>query len=410
MITRWHPSLRLGIGIALVTLFLLGARILWPFLTPLALALLLTYILVPIVDRVQRNTGWSRTAATLFIYLLLLIALALVPALVGPTIVNEVQALVPTLERGIEQLGDLIADLGTPTILGQSLDPYELYQSFAGQLVSLTTSIASSSVNVVFGVATTFLSTVLWLLFILVISFYIVRDSTNIAQYFWSLIPRENRLEVYYLTRRIDRTWNAFLRGQLLLSTVIFGATTFVLTLLGVSQALFLGILAGILNLIPNLGPILSGIPAVTLALVQGSTHFDMSNGLFALVVLAAYVVIQQLESNFLVPRIIGGSVHLHPAVVLLGAIIGLSTVGVLGIFLAAPTLASLRVIGGYAYRKMLSPDFQPTGVVLPPEISAIPDPRERPPTPIPSPTSAPSLPRWQEWLGRFRRRAQRLP
>ncbi|MGH2541284.1 MAG: AI-2E family transporter, partial [Ardenticatenaceae bacterium] len=395
---------RAGIGVALVALLLLALRVLWPFLTPLALALLLTYILIPLVSRVEHNTGWSRTGATAFVYLLLLLVLVLVPVLVVPVIVEQVQALVPTLEQGINALGDSIANLGPRRFLGQVIDPFQLYTDFAGQLVALTTSIASSSFNVVFGVATTFVSTLLWLLFILVISFYIVRDSHNIACYFWSLIPREHRLEVYYLTRRLHATWNAFLRGQLTLSTVIFAATTLALLILGVPQALFLGTLAGILNLMPNIGPILSAIPAVILALVGGSTHLEVSNVLFALIVIGAYTLIQQLESNILVPRIIGGSVHLHPAIVLLGTIIGLSTVGLLGIFLAAPTLASLRVIGGYAYRKLLDPDFEPAGTVLPSEIAAITDPRERPPVAVPSPEDSPPLPPWRQWLERLRR------
>jgi predicted PurR-regulated permease PerM len=384
----WHSSVRQWIAFAMVAIVVLGLRVLWPYLTPLALALLLTFILIPVVNRVEENLGWPRAAAAAFIYIQLIIAIILIPVLLIPALVNQAQALVPTLIDAVNQLGVLIQEnIGPTTIFGQQVDPFLLYQQLSDQILSLGTTLgtrlASSSVNVVFGVATTFFSTVLWLLFMLVISFYIVVDSPNIARYFWGLVPREERPEVYYLTRRINATWSAFLRGQLLLSFAIFVVTTIILVILGMPQPIFLGFLAGLLNLIPNLGPFLSGIPAVILALVQGSSQFEISNVLFALIVVGAYTIIQQLEAQLLVPRIIGGSVNLHPAVVVIGAIIGLSTIGILGIFLAAPTLASLRVLGGYAYRKLLDPDFEPAGVVLPPQIAAIPDPRERPLAPV---------------------------
>lgn len=393
-----HPSLRQWVMLGYIALSLLAVRLLWPFLTPLALALLLTYIMIPVVDRVESTTLWSRTASAAFVYLLLLIAIILVPVLVSPVIVAQVQSFTPTVERGAEQLGSLIANLGTTTIMGQTIDLYDLYLQFSSSLVSVGTNVASTSVNVVFGFATTFFATVLWLLFMLVISFYIVRDSPNISRYLWGLVPRDLRPDVYYLTRRIDRTWHAFLRGQLFLSTVIFVVTTLALLILGVPQPLLLGFMAGVLNLMPNLGPILSSIPAIGVALIQGSTHFDISPVLFALIVAGTYTLIQQLEGNFLVPRIIGGSVNLHPAVVILGTIIGLSTVGILGIFLAAPTLASLRVISGYTYHKLLDPSFQPD-VVLPDAIAAIPDPRERPVPPLPPPVNGHSGPTLREWL-----------
>lgn len=368
----------------MVALFILGLRLVWPYLTPIALSLLLTFILIPVVDRVQHNTGWPRGAAAALIYLLLLITIILVPVLLLPALVNQAQALIPTLIEAVNQLGLLIQEnIGPTVIFGQAIDPFLLYQQLSDQILSLGTTLgtrlASSSVNVVFGVATTFFSTVIWLLFMLVISFYIVYDSPNIARYFWSLVPREERPEVYYLTRRINATWSAFLRGQLLLSTIIFVVTTLVLIILGMPQPIFLGFLAGLFNLIPNLGPFLSAIPSIILALVQGSSQFEMSNVVFAVVVIIAYTVIQQLEAQLLVPRIIGGSVNLHPAVILVGALVGFGTIGILGIFLAAPTLASLRVVGGYAYRKLLDPDFEPSGVILPREIAALPDPRERP-------------------------------
>ena len=101
-----------------------------------------------------------------------------------------------------------------------------------------------------------------------------------------------------------------------------------------------------------------AAIPAVLIAYFQGSAHLPLSNGWFALLVIGLYVVIQQFENNILVPRIIGRSLNLHPLVVIIGVIGGASLAGIMGIFLAAPILASLRIVGGYVYSKLL--DLEP--------------------------------------------------
>ena len=229
----WHRTLRQWVAIAFIALFVLGMGIVWPFLGPLSLVLLLAYILIPIVNRLQHKTGWPRTAAAACVYLMLLIIIILIPVLFLPVIVAQVQAFTPTLMKGMEQLGSQIANLGTISILGQPIDLFDLYQQLSSSLASLVSNVASSSFNFVFNITTTFISSLAWLLFILVVSFYIVNDSPNINRYFWGLVPHDARQEVYYLARRIDQTWNAFLRGQLVLAGVIFVVTSLTLIILG---------------------------------------------------------------------------------------------------------------------------------------------------------------------------------
>lgn len=154
--------------------------------------------------------------------------------------------------------------------------------------------------------------------------------------------------------KAIGQIWDSFLLGQIILSSAVGGITAATMWVVGVKNALLLGILAGILEIIPNLGPALAALPAVALAFFLGSEHLALSNGWFALLVAGLYVAIQQVENNFLVPRIIGRSVNLHPVVVIVGTIVGAMVGGILGIFLAAPVLGSARILGGYLYRKFL--------------------------------------------------------
>jgi predicted PurR-regulated permease PerM len=132
---------------------------------------------------------------------------------------------------------------------------------------------------------------------------------------------------------------------------VVVGTT---MALIGLPNAWLIGLLFGVLEFIPNLGPAVASVPTVLLALFRGSTVLNISNGWFAVVVLGVNFALQQLENNFLVPRILGQSLNLHPLVVLIAAIIGARVAGILGILLAAPVVATLRVLAEYTYYRLL--------------------------------------------------------
>jgi predicted PurR-regulated permease PerM len=221
-------------------------------------------------------------------------------------------------------------------------------------LQNIVSPIASRTVSFLIDLASGFA----WLIFILIVSFYLLKDTGRLVRSLENLVPVDYREEVHRLLREITIIWNAFLRSQLVLCAVVGTVVGVALAIVGVRNALILAIIAGILEIIPNIGPTIAAIPAILIAYFQGSAHLPLSNGWFAILVIGLYVVIQQLENNFLVPRIIGRSLNLHPLVVIIGVIAGASLAGILGIFLAAPILASLRIVGNYVYRKLL--DLEP--------------------------------------------------
>jgi predicted PurR-regulated permease PerM len=123
---------------------------------------------------------------------------------------------------------------------------------------------------------------------------------------------------------------------------------------LGLPGAPLLGILAGLLEVLPNIGPILAAIPAILLALLQGSSVLSVSNLVFALIVIVFYLVVQQLENSIIVPRLIGQAVDLPPILIMAGVIVGASVGGILGAFMAAPIIATGRILAQYAYNKIV--------------------------------------------------------
>jgi predicted PurR-regulated permease PerM len=217
---------------------------------------------------------------------------------------------------------------------------------------------------------------------VLFLSFYLVKDHEIIFDSLVRLTPRSYQEDLIQLSEGISTTWNAFLRGQLVLCVVV-GMIIFVIALvIGLPNAITLALIAGLMELIPTFGPILAAIPAVVIAAIQSDASWLgslMSPFWFAMLVLIIYGVVYQLENYYLVPRIIGHHLKLHPLAVLLGVLGGASVAGILGILLAAPVLASIRLIWMYIYCKLtdqdpFSDDFMPFERTHKPAATAVPN------------------------------------
>jgi predicted PurR-regulated permease PerM len=222
---------------------------------------------------------------------------------------------------------------------------------------------------------------------VLFLSFYLVKDHEIIFESMIKLAPRSYQGDLIRLTEGISLTWNAFLRGQLVLCVVV-GLIIFVIALIiGLPNAITLALIAGLMELIPTFGPILAAIPAVVIAAIQADSSWLgslMSPFWFATMVLIIYGVVYQLENYYLVPRIIGHHLKLHPMAVLLGVLGGASVAGILGVLLAAPVLASVRLIWMYIYFKLtdqdpFSDDFMPLEPTTNPTPIAVPNPSSTP-------------------------------
>ncbi len=359
----WSESTKrwvvVGLIIAGAILFSMVRKILFPVI----LALLLAYLLNPLVERLMK-IRLSRALATILTYFILLIALAGGTSILVPMVVQQVSSINLDFVAIYESVRQIVADYQTITILDFSIELSAILQSLEDRLIELATGFASRSaeelVEISFGVASGFVSTFVWLIFILVVSFWLIKDADKMMGSLAGLIPLDYRDDVEGLGYSVGDVWNSFFRGLLLLSLIVGVITGVTMWLAGVKNALLLGMLAGVLEVVPTFGPVIAAIPGVAVAFFQGSTHLPVANGWFALLVLGLYVMIQQAENNLLAPRIIGASVKLHPLVVLVGAIGGYSIGGILGAFLAAPVIGTSRILGEYIYKKLVEVEHIP--------------------------------------------------
>ena len=359
--------------IVVVAALLLLALLVMRFRTLLAMlvvAAILAYLLDPLIVFIDKRTNIRRGIVIAVVYIVLAAALIGGFFALGVASYQQAANLIEQTPALIENVAASIAALVNrtePITIGPlSLDPSVVaWDRLPEQLLGLVEPLLSQSGGVVSRFATSTVRTVFNLLFIFVLSIYLATDLPRFGGYVKSFAQQPGyREDAERLMPQLRHVWSAYLRGQIILSLVIFLTVWIGLTLLGVQNSLALGLLAGFLEFLPNLGPVISAGVTVLVAFFQPGNYFGLESWQYALVVLGLMIVIQQLENHLLVPRIVGGALDLHPIIVIVGLFMGASLAGILGAILAAPIIASLKLFGHYAWRKLFDlppfPDEEP--------------------------------------------------
>lgn len=263
---------------------------------------------------------FPRFLAVIIPYSIMIFLLVVLIIPVIPFFVSQIQALFSSLPSYLERSGK---------ILGFSLN--------AEQLQDLSKeNIGSIGQNALF-ITSKLFGGIFSILSIFVVAFYLLLDRDNVKGTLMSLLPSEIKNGVDETITQIEEKLGAWLRGQIVLSVVIGVITWMILSFLGIDFALSLAVIAGILEIVPTIGPIIAAVPAAIVA-------FTISPPL-AIAVIASYFVIQMLENNILVPRIMSRAVGLNPIIVIVGVLIGSAVLGVAGALLSIPFIAMLVVV-----------------------------------------------------------------
>lgn len=274
--------------------------------------------LSPVVSWLKRRKIPHVFAVLLAYFSTLLIVIILVFPLV-PFFIGQIQALVNKFP--------LLLD-NAASVLGFKLDQAQVKNIVASELDTIGRNAISLTTKVFGG----FFS----ILTILVLSFYLLIDKERIKRDIAVPFPKRLETKVQETLTHIEEKLGAWFRGQIILSLFIGGLTWFALTLLGLDFALPLALIAGILEIVPTIGPIISAIPAVIVALTVSPT--------LGFIVVLVYIVVQALENNILVPKIMEKAVGLNPVVIIIGVMIGAKLMGVAGALLSVPFMALLII------------------------------------------------------------------
>jgi len=328
-------------------------------LTPFVVGLLLVYLLAPGVEALARR-GLPRWLAILVLYAVVAAALVQAVSFLARPLIAQLGLFVADTPRYGAAIRDLLDGLARSY---QGLDlPIEIRRVIDDAVARVLGDVARIDPSVLLPVATSLASlvgNVVGYLIVPVWVFYVLKDRHRLLAGLEGQLPPSWRDEARAIAGIVDRVIGRWLRAQLVLGTVV-GVLTFLgLLALGAlvdpvfgRLAVLLAVIAGIFELLPIIGPILSAIPAVLIGLSVGSEA--------TLAVLALYVAVQQVENNLLVPRIQGDAVRLHPSVVIFALVVGGTIAGLLGAVLALPITAAAKEVYEYLAAKL--PDEPPRG------------------------------------------------
>ncbi len=349
-ISRHRLGLFVSFTIAIVALVLWEARGALPVF---GIAIALAFLLDPPVTALNRRFGVPRIAGILLVYVVVVVGAIGLGFLLIPPLFDQIRRFLEDLPNLASQfiaweqaIVDWLTGLPLPEPIREALDT--VIKSGQQAVIGLLETIVGPLLSVVARTA----SFVVGLVVVPVWLAYVLKDRERLPNGVLGLLPvnwRPDGKNTMDITAGVIGRW---IRGQLLLGAVIFAATLIgllVLSVIGFSEfadfAILLALIAGILELVPIIGPIISAIPAVLI----GASISPAA----AVAAIALYTVIQQLENHLIVPKVMGDAVNLHPAVVIFALIVGASLFGLWGAILAAPVVSLLRDMYRYLFRRL---------------------------------------------------------
>jgi predicted PurR-regulated permease PerM len=338
-----NSTLVLRTGLVVVTvLIVVGLAWLLISLLEILLIVLIAAILAtgisPIVNRLQRRE-WTRRrirlprgAAILVVYVGMLIVFVGVAGVIITPVVIEGQGFIENLPENLAKLEALLAEYQAR---------YDWLPDFADLIRRLPheASSATQFFAPAAGVAFRFIGGIATTITVLVLTFYMLAEGRAVREAFLARLPQENRERFARVLNDVGTKFSGWLQGQLLLGLIVGLAAGVLMWAIGMPYPFLLGIVAGITELIPIIGPIIGAVPAVFIALFQPVWMLVAT--------VAIYAVIQQAENNFLVPRVMRHAVGLSPLLTIIAVVIGAKLLGVVGVLLSVPVAAALQVIVG---------------------------------------------------------------
>jgi len=366
---RWNSTTKLLMGLVIVGIV---AFLLYRFtslITPLLMVIILAYLLHPIATLLARGFRVSWKASVNILYAIILVLLIGLLTLGGVGLVAQVQSLihlvqtivaelpeyVQALSGRVFQIGPFILDMRTLDLSEISRQLLSFVQPLLGRTGNLVATVAGGAAEI-FG----------WTFFILLVSYFVMVESSGLQSDLFKVeVPGYNE-DLRKLGVQLSIIWNSFLRGQIFIFAMATVIYIFLLSIFGVRFAIGIAFLAGLAKFLPYIGPAIAWVVMALVTYFQRPTPFGMEPLYYMLMVVLTTTVIDWVIDNLVAPRIMARTLRVHPAAVLVTALVAANLLGILGVVIAAPFLASFMLLGRYTMRKMLDLDPWPAGEAIP--------------------------------------------
>jgi predicted PurR-regulated permease PerM len=357
---KWSNTTKLIVGLTILGIFAFLFNKFQSLLAPLLLTFILVYLMYPPSNWFSRvlHLNWRLSVTVVFFILFLSIAGLLTWG--GISLIDQGQSLLKFLEDIIINLpATLNTIVNTPITIGPfKFDMYHFNLNPIGSQITSTIQPLFGQIGSLLGtIATGAASFVGWFLFIMIMAYFILAETAGKPERIMYLdIPGYSE-DFRRLGILLGRVWNAFLRGQILIIGFVILVYSILFGALGLRYFFGLAIIAGLARFLPYIGPFIAWTTYALVAYFQGNTLFGFSPFGFAVFIVGTAWLTDLIIDNFVATRVMANVLEVHPAAILIAALIGANLIGITGVILAAPVLATVELVFSYVSRKLFDLD-----------------------------------------------------
>ena len=354
----WTTTTKLIIGLTLVGIF--GGVFIYyrSIVSLIILAFIITYLFQPVVNWLTDKTRFSWRLSTTLVFLLLVIVLIGLLTGAGLAIAQQLTGLVRVVEEFANDLPELAANLtdflSQYGVVGGLIDLNDL----ANRVLEVLQPLLGQAGSLVGSVATGAAVSIGRIFFVVFVAYFILSESRRVGNINIQ-IPQYD-YDIHRMSRQMRSIWDSFFRGQIIIFMMVFVVYLIVLSALGVRYSIALAALTGLAIFIPYVGLWTASIVMMLVTFFQPMNYFGLQPWQYSILVLAIVLIINFIFDNFISPRFLGRTLDIHPAAVVVAALLMASLFGVVGIFLAAPIVATIKAAGLYVFRKLFDQDPWP--------------------------------------------------
>ena len=337
---RRRRYLQIGFGIAALIVAIVVLFLLRDFLGAFVLGSAIAFLIQPAVGRLHA-AGVPRVLAIVLVFIAVIITLAGLVLLIVPLVVNEVgrlQVQAPGLAASAQ---DRLNSLQPIRVFGMDIDLKGVTATINSHLREYLLGQFGNAVTL----GLTALTTVLQVVLMFIVAFLLALEAPVVRRDLRRFVPNDYRTDFDQIWRRVRKMLYAYVRGQILIAALIGICSGLACWGIGLPDPVALGLIAGITALIPYLGPFIGAVPAILVGLSQTPGQ--------ALLIALLYLLISNVILNFVYPKVMGDAVRLPPILVIIALIAGFSWGGILGMFVAVPIAATLRILFDHIYPRL---------------------------------------------------------
>lgn len=356
---KWNNTIKLVVALIL---FVIAGWLVLRFqyiIGVLLVSVLLAYLMHPAADRLRRLTHISwRFAATLVFIFSLILFLGLI-ALSGLAIVEQAQSLLGFLQGAVGNLTNLVNTLPSFEIGSFHFPPTNTTDltTIAQNLLGMVQPVLTRTTSIITAIASGAASALGWIFFAFLVAYFMLAESGGIrGRMIRFHIPGYHE-DLAKMGKYLSGIWNAFLRGQITIILITIVVYIVVLSILGVKYSIGLALLAGMARFVPYVGPFVAWTSYGLVSFFQGGNPFGLAPLWYVVLVVGSAWITDLIMDNFVAARLMSNALKIHPAAVLISALIGANLIGLVGVLLAAPVVATLKLLLGYIINKLFDRD-----------------------------------------------------